>query len=51
MAPLDSVLDIDGNRHVSDRLRALIESRRTIAFSGAGHRPSCTRSGRSWCNC
>ena len=36
MAPLDSVLDIDGNRHVSDRLRALIESRRTIAFSGAG---------------
>jgi hypothetical protein len=34
MAPLDSVLDIDGNRYVFDRLRALIESRRAIAFSG-----------------
>jgi hypothetical protein len=36
MAPLDSVLDIDGNRHVFDRLRALIESRRAISFVGAG---------------
>ena len=36
MAPLDSVLDIDGNRHVLDRLRALTESRRAIAFVGAG---------------
>jgi len=36
MAPLDDVLSIDGNRHVFDRLRALIESRRAIAFSGAG---------------
>ena len=36
MAPLDSVLDIDGNRHVFDRPCALIDSRRAIAFSGAG---------------
>lgn len=36
MASLGSVLDIDGNRHVFDRLRNLIESRRAIAFSGAG---------------
>ncbi len=26
MVPLDSVLDIDGNRHVFDRLRGLIEA-------------------------
>src|SRR5262249_25213059 len=33
---IDSVFDIDGNRHVFDRLCALVESRRAIAFSGAG---------------
>jgi hypothetical protein len=36
MAPLDSVLDIPGNRHVFERLRALAASGRAIAFSGAG---------------
>jgi len=36
MAPPDSVLGIDGNRHVFDRLRALIGSRTAISFVGAG---------------
>jgi hypothetical protein len=36
MAPLHDVLSIDGNRYVFQRLRPPIESRRAIAFSGAG---------------
>lgn len=52
MAPLDSVLDIDGNRHVFDELRELVATSRAVSFVGAGASADLSiRSGRSWSTC